>query len=100
VRDAFEAIRRQLDRHARVNRREARAHNHMETRPPVGRVKELMPMEDFGRIVTPDDREIYFHRNSVVNADFDKLKIGDAVRFAEEMGDQGPQASSVHLTGS
>jgi ribosomal subunit interface protein len=98
VRDAFEAVRRQLDKHVRSNRRGARVHNHVETRPPLGRVKELVPMEDFGRILTSDEREIYFHRNSLVNGDFDRLQIGDSVRFAEEMGDDGPQASSVHLT--
>ena len=54
-------------------------------------------MEDFGRILTPDGREIYFHRNSLLNGNFDKLEVGDEVRFSEEMGDQGPHASTVHL---
>ncbi|MBI4640449.1 MAG: cold shock domain-containing protein, partial [Candidatus Tectomicrobia bacterium] len=52
-----------------------------------------------GRIETPDGRLVYFHRNSVVDADFDKLQIGDEVRFAEEMGELGPAASRVHLVG-
>lgn len=98
VRDAFEAMRKQLDRHVRSNRREARVHTHIETRQPVGRVKEVIPMQDFGWIYSSDGRDIYFHRNSLVNGDFDKINIGDQVRFAEEMGHDGPQASSVHLT--
>jgi cold shock CspA family protein len=43
--------------------------------------------------------EIYFHRNSVLDADFDKLKIGTEVRFVEEAGDKGPQASTVKVVG-
>jgi cold shock CspA family protein len=34
-----------------------------------------------------------------VNADFDSLAIGSEVRFVDEAGDKGPQASSVHLVG-
>jgi len=35
----------------------------------------------------------------VVGADFDSLQIGAEVRFAEEMGERGPQASTVHTVG-
>jgi cold shock CspA family protein len=42
---------------------------------------------------------IYFHRNSVLNRDLDTLEIGTEVRFAEEMGNEGPQASSVSVIG-
>lgn len=99
VRDAFAAARRQVEKFVRSNRREAKAHLHADTGAamPRGRVAELIPMQDFGRILTHEGREIYFHRNSLIDGDFDKLEIGDAVRFNEEMGDEGPQASSVHL---
>jgi ribosomal subunit interface protein len=98
VRDAFDAARRQLERFQRTNHRAAQVRAHADTAVPRGRVSELVPMQDFGRILTPDGREIYFHRNSLLNGDFDKLEVGAQVRFAEEMGEQGPQASSVHLT--
>lgn len=97
VRDAFDAARKQLDKHVRSNRREAKAHAHGPQ--PHSRIIELIPMEDFGRILTPEGREIYFHRNSLLKGDFDKLEVGDEVRFSEEMGDQGPQASTVRLVG-
>jgi cold shock CspA family protein len=45
--------------------------------------------------MTEDEREVYFNANSVLNGYFKKLKVGDEVRFVEEMGDQGPQASTV-----
>jgi cold shock CspA family protein len=50
-------------------------------------------------IMTPEGREIYFHRNSVIDGDFDSLEIGSEVRFNEEAGDEGPQASTVYLIG-
>jgi cold shock CspA family protein len=55
--------------------------------------------DDYGFIVTPDGREVYFHRNSVVGGDFDRLEAGADVRFVEELGEQGPQASTVHPAG-
>jgi cold shock CspA family protein len=64
---------------------------------PHGRILELHPAEDFGRIETADGRLIYFHRHSVLGRPFEKLTTGTAVRFAEEQGEQGPQASTVHV---
>jgi cold shock CspA family protein len=62
-------------------------------------VISLHPEEDYGKIGTPDGRVIYFHRNSVLNGGFDALEVGNEVRFAEEAGDLGPQASSVSPVG-
>ena len=42
---------------------------------------------------------IYFHRNSALDNAFDKLEVGSEVRFVEEMGERGPQASTVTLVG-
>jgi cold shock CspA family protein len=39
--------------------------------------------------------EVYFHRNSVLHRGFDELAVGTEVRFVEEEGEQGPQASTV-----
>jgi cold shock CspA family protein len=56
-------------------------------------------MEDYGMIKMPDGRQIYFHRNSVLDGAYDKLIEGSEVRFVEEAGDEGPQASTVILIG-
>jgi cold shock CspA family protein len=53
----------------------------------------------FGFIETADGREIYFHKNSVLNDAFGHLKIGQSVSFHEEAGEKGPQASTVKLMG-
>ena len=95
IRDAFDTMRRQLEDYERRRRRQVKAH---ET-PLHGRVVELNPEENFGRIETSDGRLVYFHRDSVIGADFDALEVGAEVRFDEEMGDRGPQASTVHVIG-
>ncbi len=95
IRDAFDAMYRLLKDHARKQRREVKTHEVV----PHGRISQLHVEDGYGRIETPDGRDIYFHRNSVFNESFDKLELGSEVRFDEEMGDDGPQASTVHLIG-
>jgi ribosomal subunit interface protein len=95
LRDAFNAVDRQLDEYSCKRKGEVKMHEEV----PRGRISELFPMEDYGTITTVDERQIYFHRNSVLNRDFDDLTIGDMVRFHEEAGDNGPQASTVKVEG-
>lgn len=66
--------------------------------PGRARVAQLMPWEGYGFLEAEDGHEVYFHRNSVLNGGFDRLEVGDPVRFAEEEGDEGPQASTVEAT--
>ncbi len=95
VRDAFQAMTRKLEEYARKLRLEVKHH---ET-PPHGRIIEIHPTRGGGLIETPDGREIQFWSTSVVNRDFDKLSVGDEVRFVESRGDEGPVASTVHVVG-
>lgn len=95
IRDAFDAARRQLQDLVRETRGKVKVHD----APPHGRVTEKHPDDDYGRITDSTGREVYFHRNSIVNAKFDDLSVGTEVRFVEEAGEHGPQASSVHLIG-
>jgi len=91
--DAFKRARRQLQDQVRKLQGHIKQHDG----PPTGTVTELDSLGEFGFIETSDGREIYFHRNSVLNGDFAKLEVGARVTFAEEMGDKGPQASTVKL---
>jgi ribosomal subunit interface protein len=95
IRDAFDKMARQLEEWSDRRQRQVKTHEI----PPHGRISELHLDADFGRIVTPDGLDIYFTRNSVLGADFRELHVGDEVRFALEEGEQGPQASSVTVTG-
>lgn len=63
----------------------------------LGQVAELTPGRDFGFLLTKEGGLLYFHRNSVLAGDFDKLKRGDEVSYVEAMGDTGPTASKVRV---
>jgi ribosomal subunit interface protein len=93
LRDAFNAAARQLEKYSEIRRGDVKSHS--ET--PFGHICYLAPMEDYGMIDTPDNRQIYFHRNSVHRADFDSLDIGTPVTFKEEEGIKGPQAVVVKI---
>ncbi len=93
--EAFHEMRRQLQDYARLQRGDVKA----SIRPPHARVARLHPEEGFGFLETADGREIYFHRASVLGGGFDRLTVGSEVRFSEEPGEKGPQASSVQLAG-
>lgn len=62
-----------------------------------GQVAELTPGEDFGFLMNKEGGLLYFHRNSLLSGDFDRLHRGDEVSYVEEMGDNGPQASKVRV---
>jgi len=93
IRDAFKAIRRQLQDYVRKHYTQARVHEQQ----PIAVVSELFPMEDYGFLKTSEGEKVYFHRNSVVNNAFDRLEIGSSVRYVETMGEKGPQASTVRM---
>src|SRR6185312_6115532 len=93
LRDAFRAARRKLEDYERKRRADVKTH----TGAAHGHICELDAEGGYGRIETDDGRLIYFHRNSLVGTRFRDLKTGIAVRFAEELGDLGPQASTVHI---
>ena len=93
LRDAFRAARRKLEEYERKRRHDVKTH----VQPLHGRICELDSDRQFGRIETDSGRLIYFHSHSVHDRKFDELALGMTVRFTEEAGDSGPQASSVHV---
>ncbi len=93
--DAFKRARRRLQDHARRMRGEVKSHDG----PPVATVKRFDEAGGFGFLETQDGREIYFHRNSLLNGGARKVAPGTRVTFFEEMGEKGPQASTVRVLG-
>ncbi len=91
VRDAFDAMERQLEQFSQKLRRDVKTH----PAPLQGRVLRLF--RDHGFIATTDGREIYFHRNAVVDDRFDELKPEAPVELALVHGESpmGPQATTV-----
>jgi len=95
IREAFDLAVRQVedamrDMQGRTKEHVAEAH---------GKISKFLAGEDSGFIETPDGREVFFHRNAVLDQAFDRLTVGSDVRFVEEEGDKGPQASTVRLVG-
>jgi cold shock CspA family protein len=95
VRDAFKAARRQLKNHARKARGMIKHHE----APSHGKIVKLFDEPAYGFIEAPDQTEIYFDYNAVISGDAEQLEIGSEVRFVQEDGDKGPQATSVQLVG-
>jgi len=98
VRDAFVATKRQLEDYVRktLHRGDIKRDGNG---APHGRVTFIDIEQEWGWIEPDDGRQIYFHRNSVLDG-MNNLQVDDEVRFSEEMGDQGPQASSVSRIGA
>ena len=95
VRSAFAAAERQLKELRRRQDGEVKTEASQGDRAFVVR---LFAAEAYGFLKTEvGEREIYFHRNSVVGRDFDDLTVGTQVRFEESMGDMGPQATTVQV---
>jgi cold shock CspA family protein/ribosome-associated translation inhibitor RaiA len=93
--DAFKRARRQLQDNVRELQGQVKHHENL----PVTTVVRLDPSGEFGFIDTSDGQEIYFHRNSVLDDASPHLAVGTRVTFAEELGEKGPQASTVKVLG-
>lgn len=91
IRDAFDAMDRQLEAHSQ----KVRAQVKTRPAPLQGRILRLFPEHGFA--ATNDGREIYFHRNAVAEGDFDGLAEGDVLDLVLVEGESpiGPQASTA-----
>jgi cold shock CspA family protein len=93
IHEAFQEMRRRLQDYRRKQEGSVKTTQKM----AQGTVKEIFPDEGYGFLETADDRQIYFNQSSVLNGHFDRLRLGTPVRFAEEAGEKGPQASTVKV---
>ena len=91
LRDAFRAARRRLEDD--VRRRRLQVKSHIE--PALGRITRIFPDDGYAFIEAADGRQIYMHRNSLIQGEFGRLAIGDHVHYIEETGEQGANATSV-----
>jgi cold shock CspA family protein len=89
--DGFRAMGRRLQDYVRRQRHQVKTHEPT----PRARVSKLFPAEGYGFLETPGGRAIYFHKNSVLDGELEELRVGQVVKFVEEPGENGPQASTV-----
>jgi cold shock CspA family protein/ribosome-associated translation inhibitor RaiA len=95
INDAFKRARRQLQDQVSLLRGDVKQHEG----PPIGTVKRLDESGEFGFLEAPDGRDVYFHKNSIVNGGMNQLELGSRVTFVEEAGEKGAQASTVKMLG-
>jgi len=95
VDDAFKHARRQLQ--DLVRRIQGHIKDHQDSEKAT--VARIDPSGEFGFLETGDGQEIYFHRNSVVGRGASKLQVGSRVTYVEELGEKGPQATTVKVMG-
>ncbi len=92
VDDAFKRAQRQLQDQVRVMHGETKLHEG----EPVGAVVRIDPSGEFGFLEGADGQEIYFNCNSVL-AGRANIAVGSLVSYVEELGEKGPQASTVRV---
>lgn len=93
IRDAFDAVRRRLEDHARRVRGDIKQHESL----LHGRVARLFA-DGYGFIESTDGAEYYFDRAAVTHPDFDGLAVGESVDFLGEVAAEGLQAKRVTAT--
>jgi ribosome-associated translation inhibitor RaiA/cold shock CspA family protein len=95
--DAFDVLSLQLKEILRKKRKDYKGVEGGMESGSFGVVRKVSPFESYGFIVTPDEREIYFHENALKDIPLDQLAEGDEVMYGETLGDKGPQASWVRV---
>ena len=91
LRESFDAAERMLEEYLERCRRQVKT----SLKPRRARVSRIFHDRGYGFLEDEQGRDIYFHRASVLNGGFDQLQVGSTVRFQEEAGIDGPQASTV-----
>lgn len=95
IKHAFTSAARQLRKLVEQQRGTIKTHAEQQV---TAVVHKLFPQEGYGFLRTADTLdEVYFHRNSVLHDDFDRLAIGTGVHYTAEMGEKGLQATTVQI---
>ncbi len=92
IKNGFKSAQRRLKQQIEKQQGVRKVHPQQET---IALITKIFSDEGYGFLRSTDGEEVYFHRNSILNHDFDQLKPGDGVNFTAELGDEGLQASSV-----
>jgi cold shock CspA family protein len=95
IRRTFDSAARELQKAVDKQRAEVKT---PATNRLSGVVDNLVREKGYGFIRSLEGEEVYFHRNSVLHGQWDEMKPGSGVRYVEELGEKGLQASTVELT--
>jgi cold shock CspA family protein/ribosome-associated translation inhibitor RaiA len=92
IRRTFDSARRELEKVVDKQRAEVKtpAQQQMEAV-----VEKIFREEQYGFLRTLEGEQVYFHRNSVLHKNWERLSAGTLVRYTPEVGEKGLQASTV-----
>jgi ribosome-associated translation inhibitor RaiA len=99
INESFRIAERQLFELKGQRSRRTKQPHHDDANQYLGQIAEMHPEDDHGFLLTKEGGLLYFHRNSLLNGDFDKLLRGTEVHYVEDIGDTGPIATKVRLKG-
>ncbi len=64
----------------------------------TGKIKRLIKDRGFGFISDTDGNEVFFHKNSLIDAQFDTLTENQAVEFETKKTPKGSNAINIRLS--
>lgn len=91
IRDAFDAIVRQLEEHSRKRHGRVKTHNDV----MHGNIARIFPEEGYGFINGVDGNEYYFSVTNVHYPNFKQLVVGDSVEYSAVSFSDGRQAHHI-----
>ena len=95
IKNVFDSAVRQLRKLVEQQRGDTKTHPEQQVMAVVNRI---FPDQEYGFLKTVDtQQDIYFHKNSVLHHDFDRLIVGTGVRYTAQEGEQGLQATAVQI---
>ncbi len=63
----------------------------------TGKIKKVVRERGFGFISDSDGNEVFFHKNNLVDVEFDALNENDELEFEIEKSSKGPSAINVRI---
>lgn len=63
----------------------------------TGKIKKLVRERGFGFISGDDGTEVFFHKSSLLESQFDSLNENQEVEFETRKGPKGPSAVNVRV---
>jgi CspA family cold shock protein len=63
----------------------------------TGKIKKLVADRGFGFISDTDGNEVFFHKSSLLDSQFEALKEDTDVEFEIEKSPKGPRAMNVRV---
>lgn len=94
IRYTFDSARRRLKKLVELQRKQIKTHPQNQV---MGFIEKIFRDGDYGFIRSLQGQQVYFHKNSIIHIDWDRLEVGTGIRYVEENGDKGLQASSLEI---